>query len=89
MSPRVQTRTERRKTDQARFISNWCVIAICLVVALPTVLAITEPTPQEALGDFLREDEDRPGAKNKQEAAHRHDEVVSEKTMNEHRVVDA
>jgi len=33
-----------------QFISNWALIAITLVVALPAVLKITEPTEEEALG---------------------------------------
>lgn len=52
-----------------------------LVFALPTVLAITEPTAQEAAGDFLTEDEDRPGAKNKQEAALKHGQLLNEKVV--------
>jgi len=62
-----------------RFISNWCVIAICLVCALPTILAITEPTEQEAAGDFLTEDEDAPGKQRKLEAAEKHTDVIREK----------
>ena len=62
-----------------QFISNWCVITICLVVALPTVIKITEPTAQEAAGDFVAEEEDRPGARRKLEAAERHGQLVNEK----------
>ena len=62
-----------------QFISNWCVIAICLVVGLPTALKITEPTAQEAAGDYIAEEEDRPGARAKLEAAERHGQLVNEK----------
>jgi hypothetical protein len=64
-----------------RFISNWCVAAGCLLVALPTVLAVTEPTVQEARGDYLSEDQDRPGAQAKKEAAEKHAELVNVKTV--------
>jgi hypothetical protein len=65
----------------ARFISNWCVIAICLVIALPAVIKITEPTEQEARGDYVSEAEDQPGARRKLEAAQRHGELVHEKEI--------
>ncbi|KAK4687426.1 hypothetical protein P7C73_g2694, partial [Tremellales sp. Uapishka_1] len=68
------------------FISNWCVIAICLVVALPAILKITEPTEQEARGDYLVEEEDHPGAVYKQEAAARHGQLVHEKVATEVKV---
>ena len=55
------------------------MIAVSLVCALPTILKITEPTEQEAMGDFLAEDEDRPGARHKLEAAQRHQALVEEK----------
>jgi hypothetical protein len=64
-----------------RFISNWCVIAVCLVIALPAVIKITEPTEQEARGDYVSEAEDQPGARRKLEAAQRHGELVHEKEI--------
>lgn len=73
--------TANHLSGRKQFISNWCVIAIMLVVALRTVLATTEPTAQEAAGDFLTEEEDRPGAKNKQEAALKHGELLHEKVV--------
>jgi hypothetical protein len=51
------------------------------LVALPTVLAVTEPTVQEARGDYLSEDQDRPGAQAKKEAAEKHAELVNVKTV--------
>ena len=57
------------------------MIAICLAFALPAILAITEPTAQEATGDFLTEDEDAPGKQHKIEAAQKHGEVIHEKVV--------
>ncbi|RSH93071.1 hypothetical protein EHS25_007424 [Saitozyma podzolica] len=37
-------------SGRKQFISNWCIIAITLVVAFPAVLRITEPTEEEARG---------------------------------------
>ncbi|ORY31999.1 major facilitator superfamily domain-containing protein [Naematelia encephala] len=76
--------TANHLAARKQFISNWCVIAICLVVALPTVLYITEPTIQEAMGDFVDEEEDHPGAKRKALAAEKHAELIHTKVVGEH-----
>lgn len=54
-----------------QFISNWVVFAAALVLALPAVLRVTEPTEMEARGEFLSEEDDRPGRKHKIEADRR------------------
>ena len=48
-------------------------------MALPTILKITEPTEQEALGEFASEEEDRPGAMRKTEASAHHAQLLREK----------
>ncbi|GFZ43475.1 hypothetical protein JCM24511_01195 [Saitozyma sp. JCM 24511] len=73
--------TANHLSARKQFISNWCVIAVCLVIALPAVIKITEPTEQEARGDYVSEAEDQPGARRKLEAAQRHGELVHEKEI--------
>lgn len=69
--------TANHLSSMKQFISNWAIIAGALIVALPAVLKVTEPTEIEAKGLFLSEDDDRPGAKHKAEADEKVHRVLS------------
>jgi cyanate permease len=57
--------TANHLSGMKQFISNWAIIFGALIVALPAVLRITEPTETEAKGHIMSEEDDRPGASHK------------------------
>lgn len=70
--------TANHLSERKQFISNWAIVAGALVCALPAVLKVTEPTEMEARGEFLSQEEDRPGARTKLEAAYRQRQLVTQ-----------
>lgn len=70
--------TANHLSSMKQFISNWAIIAGALVFALPAVLMVTEPTETEAKGLFTSEEDDRPGARNKEAAEDRRVSIHAE-----------
>lgn len=64
--------TANHLAPMKQFTFNWAMTGAALLVALPAVIMVTEPTEMEARGEFLSQEEDLPGAKTKLQAAEQH-----------------